>query len=101
MRAVMYVHQPRPARGVVEVRQQGGGWARAVETFGAEPPGHWGIVARTGVLRPTLGGRGSDAVATYAVCLLCHYRQDFAGKPATLKCVRCGATSPADWSETC
>ena len=59
------------------------------------------FVVRTGVLRPTLGARGSEVVTTYAVCPLCHYRQDFAGKPSTLKCVRCGATSPVDWSETC
>jgi len=70
-------------------------------TIRTEVPDHWSIVARTGVLRPTLGGRGSDVVTTYAVCPLCHYRQDFAAKPDRLKCVRCGATSPVDWSETC
>jgi len=88
---------------VVEVRQQRVRLARADVTVRAEPPDHWSIVARTGVLRPTLGAgaRGSDVATTYAVCPLCHYRQDFAGKPATLKCVRCGATSPVDWSETC
>jgi len=95
------VEESPDAHVVVEVRQQRVRLARADVTIRAEPPDHWSIVARTGVLRPTLGGRGSDAVATYAVCPLCHYRQDFAGKPATLKCVRCGATSPADWSETC
>ena len=41
-----------------------------------------------------------EVVTTYAVCPLCHYRQDFAGKPRTLRCVRCGATSPVDWTET-
>ena len=88
---------------VVEVRQQRVRLPRGDVTVRAEPPDHWSIVARTGVLRPTLGGggRGSDVATTYAVCPLCHYRQDFAAKPATLKCVRCGATSPVDWNETC
>src|ERR1051325_5878030 len=86
---------------VVEVPKRRGRRARADVTVRAEPPDHWSIVARTGVLRPTLGGRGGDVVTTYAVCPLCRYRQDFAAKPATLKCVRCGATSPVDWSETC
>ena len=66
-----------------------------------EPPDHWSIAVRTGVLRPTLGGKGMEVVTTYSVCPLCHYRQDFAGRPDTLRCVRCGATSPVDWSETC
>jgi hypothetical protein len=88
---------------VVEVRQQRVRLARADVTVRAEPPDHWSIVARTGVLRPTLGAgaKGSGVATTYAVCPLCHYRQDFAAKPASLKCVRCGATSPVDWSETC
>ena len=87
---------------VVEVRQQRVRLPRADVTIRTEVPDHWSVVARTGVLRPTLGaGRGSGVVTTYAVCPLCHYRQDFAGKPATLKCVRCGASSPVDWSETC
>ena len=66
-----------------------------------DPPERWSIVVRTGVLRPTLGGQGRDVVNTYAVCPHCHERQDFTGKPATLRCVRCDATSPVDWSETC
>src|SRR5881398_196886 len=86
---------------VVEVRQQRVRLPRGDVTIRTEVPDHWSVVARTGVLRPTLGGRGSDVVTTYAVCPLCHYRQDYAGKPDRLKCVRCGATSPVDWSETC
>jgi hypothetical protein len=86
---------------VVEVRQQRVRLPRGDVTIRTEVPDHWSIVVRTGVLRPTLGGRGSDVVTTYAVCPLCHYRQDFAGKPDGLKCVRCGASSPVDWSETC
>src|SRR6059058_3758050 len=55
---------------VVEVRQQRVRLARADVTIRAEPPDHWNVVARTGVLRPTLGagGRGSDVAAIYAVC---------------------------------
>src|SRR5438876_527180 len=48
---------------VVEVRQQRVRLARVDVTVRAEPPDHWSIVARTGVLRPTLGGRGSDGAA--------------------------------------
>src|SRR5438128_10994867 len=63
---------------VVEVRQQRVRLARADVTVRAEPPDHWSIVARTGVLRPTRGGRGSDVARTYAVCPLGHYRQGVA-----------------------
>ncbi|HVH67770.1 MAG TPA: hypothetical protein VM716_07890 [Gemmatimonadales bacterium] len=88
---------------VVEVRQQRVRLGRRDVTIRSEPPDHWSVVVRTGVLRPTLGRQtgGTDVATTYAVCPLCHYRQDFAGKPASLKCVRCGASSPVDWSETC
>ena len=96
------VEESSDGQVVVEVRQQRVRVPRADVTIRSEAPDHWSIVARTGVLRPTLGGgQGSAVVTTYAVCPLCHYRQDFAGKPAGLKCVRCGATSPVDWSETC
>ncbi len=64
------------------------------------PPDHWSVVVRTGVLRPTLGG-GQDVVTTYAVCPHCLERQDFSGRPASLKCTRCAQVSPVDWSETC
>src|ERR1041384_7351452 len=75
-----------PSRGVVSDRRgvarrarrggsapaagAGGGGARrgAAGPGGPAPPDHWSIVARTGVLRPTLGGRGGDVVTTYAVC---------------------------------
>ena len=85
----------------VEVRRQRIRLSRADVTFRTEPPDHWSVVVRTGVLRPTLGQKGMEVVTTYAVCPLCHYRQDFAGKPTSLRCVRCGATSPVDWTETC
>lgn len=66
-----------------------------------DPPESWSVVVRTGVLRPTLGGKGKEVVSTYAVCPRCHERQDFTGKPTTLKCTRCGSTAPVDWSEIC
>ena len=65
------------------------------------PPDRWSVVVRTGLLRPTLGGRGRDVITTYAVCPYCHQREDFDGRPAQLTCPRCGATAPVDWSETC
>ncbi len=71
-------------------------------TMRAEPPTRWSVVVRTGVLRPTLGGaKSSDIVMTYAVCPECHERQDFEGKPGTLRCTRCGRTGDVDWSATC
>src|SRR6266513_5979687 len=46
---------------VVEVRQQRVRLPRGDVTIRTEVPDHWSIVARTGVLRPTLGGgRGSE-----------------------------------------
>src|SRR6266571_3446141 len=60
------------------------------------------IVVRTGLLRPTLGGReGEEVTTTYAVCPHCQERQDFTGKPDQLKCLRCAKESKVDWSETC
>jgi hypothetical protein len=67
-----------------------------------QPPEAWSVVVRTGVLRPTLGKKkGSDVITTYGVCPHCHERQEFQGKPARLKCTRCGKESAVDWSETC
>ena len=66
------------------------------------PPDQWSIVTRTGLLRPTLGGReGEEVTTTYAVCPHCQERQDLKGKPDTLKCGRCRKESKVDWSETC
>jgi len=65
-------------------------------------PDHWSVVVRTGVLRPTLGGReGEGPTMTYAVCPHCHERQDLTGRPATLTCTRCKLEAKVDWSETC
>jgi hypothetical protein len=67
-----------------------------------QPPEAWSVVVRTGVLRPTLGKqKGRDVITTYGVCPHCHERQEFEGKPARLKCTRCGKESAVDWSETC
>ena len=66
------------------------------------PPDHWSIVVRTGLLRPTLGGReGEEVTTTYAVCPHCQERQDFTGKPDGMKCLRCKKESKVDWSESC
>ena len=86
---------------VVEVRGRGVRLARADLSVREDPPDRWSIVARTGVLRPTLDGRGRDVMSTYAVCPNCHERRDFSGTPPSLACTRCGATSPVDWSQTC
>lgn len=86
---------------VVEVRDQRIRLRRGDVTVRTTAPDQWSIVMRTGVLRPTLGGKGMEVVTTYAVCPHCRHRQDFIAKPVTLRCVRCGASSPVDWSETC
>lgn len=66
-----------------------------------DAPTDWSVVVRTGVLRPTLGGKGNDVVTTYGVCAKCQERQEFDGKPLTLKCTRCGHSAAVDWSEIC
>src|SRR5207249_7195924 len=77
---------------VVEVRTERVRLSPADLEIRTEAPDHWSVVVRTAVLRPTPGGKGMEGVGTYAACPLCHYRQDFAGKPPNLRCVRCGAT---------
>src|SRR2546422_10875076 len=67
---------------VVEVRRERVRLNRADVTVRTEPPEHWGVVVRTGGVRPTPGGEGVGGVTTYALCPLCHYRPDFARKPA-------------------
>jgi hypothetical protein len=88
-------------RVAVEIRGRRVWLNRADISVRADPPEHWSIVVRTGVLRPTLSGQGREVTNTYAVCPRCHARQDFTSKPATLRCAGCDATSPVDWSETC
>ena len=85
---------------VVEVRRTRVRLSRADVDIRDAHPETWSIVVRTGVLRPTLGG-GKELITTYAVCPLCHERQDFAGEPQKIKCTRCGKESPVDWSKTC
>src|SRR5437764_11944604 len=46
---------------IVEVRRQRIRLSRADVTFRTEPPDHWSVVVRTGVLRPT---RGQDRKST-------------------------------------
>ena len=87
---------------VIEVRQKPVRLSRIDVSVRAAPPDRWSIVVRTGVLRPTLGGReGEDVITTYAVCPHCQERQDFKGKPDALRCTRCSRESKVDWSETC
>src|SRR5437660_12061324 len=72
---------------VIEVRQKPVRLSRIDVAVRDTPPDRWSIVVRTGVLRPTLGGReGEDVSPTYAVCPDCHERPAFAGKPDSLPC---------------
>lgn len=87
---------------VLEVRKKQVRISRIDVDVRDTPPDLWSVVVRTGVLRPTLGGReGEGLTTTYAVCPHCHERQDFTGRPATLKCTRCKREAKVDWSETC
>src|SRR6266566_4371677 len=86
---------------VVEVRGQRVRLRPGEASVRHDAPDHWSVVVRTGVLRPTLGGQGRELVTTYAVCPQCHERQDFAGKPPSLRCGRCQGSFPVDWSRTC
>jgi len=94
------VEETPDGKVVIEVRQKPVRLSRVDVRVREAPPDRWSVVARTGVLRPTLGG-GQDVITTYAVCPHCHERQDFAGRPASLKCTRCARVSPVEWSETC
>lgn len=95
------VEQSPDGHVVVAVRGRSVRLSRDHVKVRQDHPERWSIVFRAGVLRPTLDGRGREVVNTYAVCPQCHERQDFAGKPATIRCARCGAASEVDWSETC
>ena len=87
---------------VLEVRKKKVRVSRIDVAVRDTPPDRWSVVVRTGVLRPTLGGReGEEVTTTYAVCPQCQERQDFTGKPATLTCTRCKREAQVDWSETC
>jgi len=87
---------------VLEVRKKQVRISRIDVDVRDTPPDLWSVVVRTGVLRPTLGGReGEGLTTTYAVCPHCQERQDFTGRPATLKCTRCKREAKVDWSETC
>jgi len=94
------IEDPGDGNVVVECRKKPVRLSREDVTVRESPPDTWSVVVRTGVLRPTLGG-GNEVITTYAVCPHCHERQDFKGKPDTLKCTRCGKTSGVDWTETC
>lgn len=96
------VEETLDGKVTVEVRQKPVRLSRIDVAVRDTPPDQWSVVVRTGVLRPTLGGReGEDVITTYAVCPHCQERQDFKGKPSALKCTRCSRESAVDWSETC
>jgi hypothetical protein len=96
------VEETEDGKVVIEVRRRPVRISRIDVTVRETPPDSWSIVVRTGLLRPTLGSReGEEVTTTYAVCPHCQERQDFTGKPASLKCPRCKKESKVDWSETC
>lgn len=64
-----------------------------------DPPDHWCVVYRTGVMRPTFGG--ASPLPTYAVCPSCLERQELADRPQVMVCQRCKAESPVDWTDSC
>ena len=66
-----------------------------------EGPDGSGKTTQRKLFKTWLRSEGHDVVTTYAVCHACHERQDYEGKPLTLKCTRCGRVSEVDWSETC
>jgi hypothetical protein len=96
------IEETTDGKVVIEVRKRPVRVSRVDVAVRKVAPDRWSIVVRTGVLRPTLGGReGMDTTTTYAVCPHCQERQDFKGKPDFLKCGRCKRESKVDWSETC
>jgi hypothetical protein len=96
------VEETSDGKVVVEVRKKPVRISRIDVAVRHTPPDRWSIVSRIGLLRPTLGGReGEEVTTTYAVCPYCHERQDFSGRPGSLKCSRCATESKVDWSETC
>jgi len=86
---------------VIQVGQEKVALKREMLLVREEPPSHWSIVVRTGVMRPTWGGQKNVGDNTYAVCPHCAERQFFDGQPKTIECRRCHKVSPVDWSVTC
>jgi len=83
------VDETADGKVVLEVRKKPVRVSRIDVAVREAPPDRWSIVVRTGLLRPTLGGReGEEVTQTYAVCPQCQERQDFSGKPDLLKCLR-------------
>lgn len=96
------VEETTDGKVVIEVRKRPVRVSRIDVAVRETPPDRWSIVTRTGVLRPTLGGReGEEVTTTYAVCPHCQERLDFSGNPDRLTCARCKQESAVDWSETC
>lgn len=86
---------------VIQVGQARVSMKRGMLLVRNEPPTHWSVVVRTGVMRPTWGGQHNVSDNTYAVCPKCAERQFFDGQPRTIECRRCHQNSPVDWSVTC
>ena len=86
---------------VVQVGQERVTLKREMALVRTEPPTHWSVVVRTGVMRPTWGGQHNVSDNTYAVCPHCAERQFFDGQPRAIECRRCHKNSPVDWSTTC
>jgi hypothetical protein len=84
---------------VVEVDKQRVRISRVDVQVRQDPPEHWSVVYRAGVMRPTFGG--ATPLPTYAVCPWCRERQEFVGKPETLQCQRCKKESVVDWTDSC
>ncbi|MEO8295059.1 MAG: hypothetical protein ABI613_06030 [Gemmatimonadota bacterium] len=84
---------------VVEVDKRPVRVSRADVQVRQEPPKHWCVVYRAGVMRPTFGGAAPPP--TYAVCPACRERQEFEGRPELMKCQRCGKETEIDWTDSC
>ena len=93
------VREAAPGELVLQVDRQEVTVASDLVRLRSDPPSHWAVVRRAGVMRPTWGG--APVSPTYAVCPHCNERQDFAQRPEELECGRCGQTAPVDWSEVC
>jgi hypothetical protein len=70
------IEETTDGKVVIEVRKRPVRVSRVDVAVRNVAPDRWSIVVRTGILRPTLGGReGTDTTTTYAVCPHCQERQ--------------------------
>jgi hypothetical protein len=73
------VEQSADGHVVVEVRGRGVRLARADLSVREDPPDRWSIVVRTGVLRPTLDGRGRESSQPRVYALWCDIPRQLVG----------------------